>query len=57
MTCAACSGSIEKHFLTGGGNNDPIPGIQKISVSLLTNKALIQYDPNIIKPREIISEI
>lgn len=51
MTCAACSGGIERHF------NTAVPGCQKISVSLLTHKAQITYDYNKIKPRFIIDEI
>jgi Cu+-exporting ATPase len=51
MTCASCTGAIENYF----GNN--LPGIVRINVSLLTNKAIIKYDYEIIKPRKIIEEI
>lgn len=51
MTCASCSGAIENYF----GNN--LLGIIKVNVSLLTNKAIIKYDYDIIKPRKIIEEI
>lgn len=51
MTCAACSGSIEKYF------GHDLPGILSCSVSLLTNKASIKYDYQVIKPRQIIEEI
>ena len=51
MTCAACSGAIENYF----GNS--LPGIISCNVSLLTNKAQIKYDYQIIKPRQIIEEI
>jgi Cu+-exporting ATPase len=37
MTCSSCSNAIEKH-LRG------IEGITSVSVSLLTNKALIEHD-------------
>lgn len=51
MTCAACSGSIERYF------NKNLGGIKNCSVSLLTNKAAIKYDYQTIKPRQIIEEI
>ena len=50
MTCASCSGAIEKHF-------NQLEGINSIAVSLLTNKASIFYDSDVIGPRKIISEI
>jgi Cu+-exporting ATPase len=53
MTCASCSGSIERYF----GNGVSLPGIIRINVSLLTNKAIIKYDYETIKPRKIIEEI
>lgn len=51
MTCASCSGAIENYF------NNNLPGIVSCNVSLLTNKAVIFYDYEIIKPRKIIEEI
>jgi len=50
MTCASCSGAIEKHF-------NSLEGIKSIAVSLMTNKALVRYDSGVIGPRKIISEI
>ena len=50
MTCAACSGAIERHL----GSTD---GIKSINVSLMTNKAIIRHDQNLIRPRKIIEEI
>jgi Cu+-exporting ATPase len=57
MTCASCSGAIEKHFTTGGPQGGPIPGVESIVISLLTNRAVVRYNPSLIKQREIISEI
>mmetsp|Transcript_1220 Transcript_1220/g.2228 ORF Transcript_1220/g.2228 Transcript_1220/m.2228 type:complete len:271 (+) Transcript_1220:242-1054(+) len=57
MTCAACSGSIERHFMSSGPNQTPMVGISSINISLLTNKAVVSYDPRVIKQRDIISEI
>jgi cation transport ATPase len=51
MTCKMCSSAIENHF------NKHVEGIKAVSVSLLTNKALIKHDLNIIRPRKIILEI
>ena len=51
MTCKMCSNAIENHL------NNYVEGIKAVSVSLLTNKALVKHDLNIIRPRKIISEI
>jgi P-type Cu+ transporter len=50
MTCASCVSKIEKHI-------NKLPGISKISVNLTTEKAKINFDPNNISPRKIISAI
>jgi Cu+-exporting ATPase len=50
MTCASCSNGIEKHLKT-------CDGIKLISVNVLTNKARVEYDITVIRPRKIIQEI
>jgi Cu+-exporting ATPase len=50
MTCANCSNAIEKHL-------NSVTGIKSISVSLVTNKATVEADTDIIGPRKIIEEI
>ena len=42
MTCAACSNSVEKAVLK-------LHGVLSASVSLLQNKAIIEYDPMQVK--------
>jgi len=51
MTCASCSGAIEKHFKTS------VEGAISINISLLTNKAVVKHDTSKLRPRQIISEI
>jgi P-type Cu+ transporter len=51
MTCASCSGAIEKHFKTA------VEGALSINISLLTNKAVIKHDTTKLRARMIISEI
>ena len=46
MTCAACSAAIERKLTK-------TTGIQSISVNLATEKAQIQYDPEVIRVSEI----
>eukprot|EP01083_Nonionella_stella_P001303 3798_1 len=50
MTCATCSGAIEKLL-------NPMDGIREANVSLLMNQAVIQFDPAIIQIEAIIEEI
>ncbi len=50
MTCTNCSTAIENHI----GN---LAGVTKASVSLLTNKATVQYIAKTIGIRKIIEEI
>ena len=50
MTCATCSGAIEKLLR-------PMSGIKTANVSLLMNQAKIEYDENIININDIIEEI
>ena len=51
MTCTNCSSAIENHF------NTSVEGAISISVSLMTNKAVIKHDLSLLRPRKIISEI
>ena len=52
MTCSACSSAIEKHF-----SRMQKDGVMKAQVSLITNSALIEYNPKLIGPRHLIEEI
>ncbi len=42
MTCAACSQRVEKAI-------DKLDGVTKVSVNLATEKATVEYDPNVIR--------
>ncbi|MDF2841930.1 MAG: copA [Herbinix sp.] len=42
MTCAACSQRVEKAI-------DKLEGVKKVTVNLATEKATIEYDPNVIR--------
>ena len=46
MSCAACSARIDKKL-----NNTP--GVVNASVNLLTNQAMVEYDPQVISVSEI----
>ena len=50
MKCSACSARVEK-----GLNN--LSGVNSASVNLVMEKAKVDYDPEKIKPKEIIDEI
>lgn len=50
MTCTVCSNTIESHLVT-------ISGVLSASVSLLTHKATIHYEPDLIGIRTLIEEI
>lgn len=49
MTCGACTSAVE-----GGFKN--VPGIKSMSISLLSERAVVEHDPFIITP-EAIAEI
>lgn len=49
MTCGACTSAVD------GGFKD-VPGVKSISVSLLSERAVIEHDPSILSP-EAIAEI
>ncbi|TPX67403.1 hypothetical protein SpCBS45565_g03823 [Spizellomyces sp. 'palustris'] len=48
MTCASCISAIET-------NLNRKPGIQEVTVNLITGQASIKHDPTIIGPRDLIS--
>lgn len=46
MTCGACTSAVE-----GGFNN--VTGVRNFSISLLSERAVIEHDPSIVKPEQI----
>lgn len=50
MTCGACSATITK-------NLEATKGIVKASVSLITERAAVEFDPTIISPEDIVEII
>ncbi|KAK2606408.1 Cu(2+)-transporting P-type ATPase [Conoideocrella luteorostrata] len=46
MTCGACTSAVE------GGFKD-IPGLQHFSISLLSERAVIEHDPSLLTPEQI----
>lgn len=50
MTCASCVGTIETNLAK-------VPGVQTVSVSLLTGRARITHDPHTIGIRDIVAAI
>jgi Cu+-exporting ATPase len=50
MTCASCTGSIEREI-------SKVPGIRKVSVNLLAQSGVFEYDKTTIGIRDIISHI
>ncbi len=50
MTCANCAANIEKTLSN-------MPGINKAAVNFASEKAIAEYDPQEIKPQEIIDAI
>ncbi|RMZ77529.1 hypothetical protein DV737_g4313, partial [Chaetothyriales sp. CBS 132003] len=49
MTCGACTSAIESGF-------KDVPGLKSASVSLMTNRAVVQHDPSLLTP-EAVAEI
>ena len=49
MTCGACTSAVE------GGFKD-VPGVRTMSISLLSERAVVEHDPSILTP-EAIAEI
>ncbi|KAG5984896.1 hypothetical protein E4U55_002651 [Claviceps digitariae] len=50
MTCGACTSAIE------GGFKD-VAGVQSFSVSLLSERAVIEHDPSIVTPEQVVEII
>lgn len=50
MTCASCVASVEKGV-------SALEGVDEINVNLLTEKARLVYDPQVIKSQDIIDKI
>lgn len=46
MTCGACTSAVE------GGFKD-IPGVKSMSISLLSERAVVEHDPSILSPEAI----
>ncbi|KPI42803.1 Copper-transporting ATPase ccc2 [Cyphellophora attinorum] len=49
MTCGACTSAVEAGF-------KDVPGVASMTVSLMTNRAVVQHDPSRISP-EAVAEI
>lgn len=50
MTCASCSGTIEREL-------NAMPGIRRCVVNLTFEKGKFEYDPRTIGPRDIVNRI
>ena len=50
MTCSACSSRVEKCVAK-------LPGIQEVTVNLLTNSMQVQYDESQLSQRQIIDAV
>ena len=50
MSCSSCVSLIEQTLVSTGG-------VKSASVALATGKALVEFDPNKIGPRDIINII
>ncbi|GBF98396.1 copper-transporting ATPase-like, partial [Raphidocelis subcapitata] len=50
MTCAACSGAVERAL-------SALPGVSRAAVDLLASRADIQFDPNSTGPRAFIAAV
>ncbi|UCG90777.1 MAG: copper-translocating P-type ATPase [Candidatus Heimdallarchaeota archaeon] len=50
MTCASCVSTIEKGL-------QKVEGVQDISINLMTEKARVQYDPNITNVNSLIKAV
>lgn len=49
MTCGACTSAVEGGFVN-------VPGVKSMSISLLSERAVVEHDPSILSP-EAIAEI
>ena len=50
MTCGACTSAVEGAF-------KDVPGIKSFSISLLSERAVIEHDPSIITPEKLAETI
>ena len=50
MTCGACTSAVE------GGFKD-VPGVKSMSISLLSERAVVEHDPSILPPEAIVQII
>lgn len=50
MTCAACQAAVERAISS-------LPGVQSVSVNLLTNSAVISFDETVVGEEEIFSAV
>ncbi|KAF2758746.1 heavy metal translocatin [Pseudovirgaria hyperparasitica] len=50
MTCGACTSAVEGSFKN-------VAGIKSFSISLLSERAIIEHDPSIIAPEQIVEVI
>lgn len=50
MPCAACSNRVEKAL-------QKLPGVERAAVNLATEKAVIEYDANIVSPAELAGAV
>ena len=50
MTCSNCQQAIEKHLRS-------VEGVTSVQVSIMTNKALVEFESKVIGIRQIIEEV
>jgi heavy metal translocating P-type ATPase len=50
LHCSLCTGTIEKAL-------GRLPGVAKVAVSLTHEQALVEYDPNIARPEELLETL
>lgn len=50
MTCAACAARIENRLRA-------VPGVAQATVNLATEKAVVEYDPSVVAPTELIGQV
>src|SRR5437870_10176225 len=50
LHCSLCTGTIEKALRKR-------PGVDKVSVSLTHEQALIEYDPRVARPEELLQTL
>lgn len=50
MTCAACQSAVQQALSSS-------PGVIRATVSLMTNRAEVQYDPSVVSPEELARRI